>query len=69
MQITITHARYAPSWELMEKMIREATNEPSGQLVKIARVDRSSDYRALGKYTLGFRQSNNTILPINLDIS
>jgi hypothetical protein len=68
MEITITHCRYAPKWESLEKVIREATNEPEGRLVKIDRADGRCDYSKPGLYHLRFEQSNQTLLPIRLEI-
>jgi hypothetical protein len=67
-EITITHCRYAPKWESLEKVIREATNEPEGRLVKIDRADGRCNYSKPGLYHLRFEQSNNTLLPIRLEI-
>ena len=68
MEITITHCRYAPKWESLEQVIREATNEPEGRLVKIDRADGRCNYRNPGLYHLRFEQSNNTLLPIRLEV-
>ncbi|RKZ86254.1 MAG: hypothetical protein DRQ39_05945 [Gammaproteobacteria bacterium] len=68
MEITITHCRYAPKWESLQQVIRETTNEPRGQLVRISRDDNGCSYRAPGVYSLEFRQNNNTVLPIRLEI-
>ena len=68
MDIVITHCRYAPRWETLETMIREATNEADGRLVRIKRKDNGVDYRAIGVYRLDFRQNNKTILPITLRV-
>lgn len=68
MEITITHARYTPSWETLQQMIREATNEPNGRLIRINRTDRGVDYRSPGNYQLEFEQSNDAVLPITLNV-
>ena len=68
MKITITHCRYAPKWESLEQVIKEATNEPEGRLIRISRDDNGCNYRAPGIYSLGFRQSNNTVLPVKLEV-
>ncbi len=67
MEITITHCRYAPKWESLETVLREATNEPHGQLIRVSREDKGCDYRGLGVYNLGFRQTNG-VLPIKLTV-
>ena len=63
MDITLTHCRYAPTWETLQKLIQETTNDPHGQLIRIARKDRGCDYRAPGDYDLGFRLSVNKCIP------
>ena len=72
MKITITHARYVPSWVTLERVIKEATNEAtnvhSGQLIAVQRRDGRSNYRAPGVYDLSFRQDNETVLPIELEV-
>ena len=68
MKITITHARYAPSWSALEKVIQETTNDEDGRLSRVARRDNGCNYRAPGVYDLDFRQSNKTVLPIELDV-
>jgi hypothetical protein len=68
MKITITNCRYAPSWNSLQQTIREATNEPTGVITLVDRRDKGIDYRQPGKYRVGFRQSNETILPIELEI-
>ena len=70
MEITITNCQYAPTWESLEQVIKEATNKPEGRLVRISRDDNGVNYRAPGVYSLGFRQSNSdmTILSITLNV-
>ena len=68
MEITITHCRYAPKWESLQTVIREATNDHGGRLVKIDREDGGCNYRETGVYHLLFKQNNDTSLPIRLNI-
>ncbi len=68
MQITITHCRYAPNWHSLEHVIRDVTNEDAGRLIRISRRDGGCGYREPGVYDLGFRQSNDTVLPITLTV-
>jgi hypothetical protein len=68
MEITLTHCRYTPSWESLETIIRESTNEPKGSLMRIARKDGGCDYRAPGEYDLGFRLYNGCILGVKLTV-
>ena len=67
MKITITHCRYAPRWDSLQTVIREATND-QGEFIKIRRRDGGCDYRNPGVYDLDFKQANKTILPIVLTI-
>ena len=70
MEITITNCQFAPKWESLEQIIKEATNKPQGRLVRISRQDNGCNYRAPGTYSLGFRQSNSdmNILSITLNV-
>jgi hypothetical protein len=71
MRITINHCRYAPRWETINQVIREATNDPKGQLIRISRRDNGCDYRAPGIYDLDFRyggERRDIVLPIELEI-
>lgn len=67
MEMTITHCRYAPKWETLNTLLREATPQ-DGMLVRISRRNRGVDYRAPGVYDLGFLQENGTVLPITLTV-
>jgi hypothetical protein len=68
MNIIITHCRYAPKWDTLQRIIREATNELNGELTRISRTDGGCDYRALGEYDLDFKRTNHTILPVKLTV-
>ena len=39
MKITMTRCRYTPKWETLERLIKEATNQPYGFLIGIRRRD------------------------------
>lgn len=68
MEITITHARYAPRWTMLQDMIRTVTANPSARLIGILRDDGGCDYRAPGGYTVRVDQDNGTILTVKLNI-
>jgi len=68
MEIIITHCRYAPKWDSLQTVIQEATNEPEGELRRIARHDKECNYREPGVYSLGFVLSNGCTLPITLNV-
>lgn len=67
MEITISHARYAPTWTTLERLLREVTNQHDGCLTRVARKDNRCDYRAPGVYNLGFQHDDIT-LPIKLTV-
>jgi hypothetical protein len=66
MEITITHCRYTPRWDTLQKAIREATADPSATINRIQRADRSCDYRKPGEYSVHVRRDNDTVLPVKL---
>jgi len=68
MKITITNCHQTPKWVTLQTLIRETTNEPKGRLVTIERADQHCDYRQPGSYHLQFEQSDQTRLPIELEI-
>ena len=68
MEITITHCKYTPTWENLQTIIREVTNDMTAKLVRIRRCDNGCNYRAPGEYDLDLRRDNDTILPIKLII-
>ena len=68
MKITITHCRYAPRWETLENVVREATNNAKATLIGISRDDGGCDYHSPGTYSLKFRQGNDTVLPVCLTV-
>lgn len=51
--ITITGVKLTPSWETLQRAIREATKDEQALLNRINRRDRGCDYRGLGSYDLG----------------
>ena len=68
MEITITHCRYAPKWEALQTLIRQVTNEPDGIITTLNRVDKGTDYRKPGVYSIKFRLSSKCLLPITLNV-
>ena len=68
MKITITHCRYTSKWETLQTVIRESLNDEGATITRIHRLDGGCNYRDPGKYELDVRQSNNTILPVELDV-
>ena len=69
MQITITHARYAPTWDSLQTIIRETTNTPEGKLTRISRNDNGCNYTAPGEYTLDYKVRKDVTLPIQLTVT
>ena len=68
MEITLTHCRYAPSWEMTQDLIRSVTANEVAVIAKINRRDRGVNYRSPGIYDLSVNQGNGTILPVVLNI-
>lgn len=68
MEITITHCKHTPTWENLQIIIREVTDDMTAKLVLIRRCDNGCNYRAPGEYDLQLRRDNDTILPIKLII-
>ena len=69
MEIVITNCRYAPSWDSLQTVIRDAVNDPEGTIVRITREDNGCGYREPGKYNLSFLAGDRqTSLPILLNI-
>jgi len=69
MNITITHCRYAPRWDTLERLLQETTNQPNGTLIRIARKDGGANYSSPGQYEARFRPENQlTVLLVNLDV-
>lgn len=67
MVIKITHAKQAPKWETLERIISEMIDY-DGVLTRIFRPDLGGDYRAPGSYELTFRTPEKEY-PIYLEVS
>lgn len=69
MKIVIEGAVQAPSWTILEKMIKSVLNEPDALLIRISRDDNGVNYTARGDYTLGVRCSHSEDVEVKLQIS
>jgi len=68
MKIVIEHCRYAPKWDTLEMLLREATNDQSATITRLNRPDGQCGYREPGIYELDLRRDNNTTLAITLEV-
>jgi len=63
MNIRIVGVKYAPRWEALQSLICQMT-ATKGRLTRIARLDRSCDYRAPGDYELEFQPEGKADLVV-----
>lgn len=65
MRIIITGCRKAPSWDMVQSLLRDVTRDEKGVLVRINRKDGGVDYQGLGEYELSFRTSHGQCEPVD----
>jgi len=69
MNITIDNCKYTPRWDTLQTLIREVTDDSKGVMIGINRKDGGCDYRGPGGYMVSFRQSDSSILSVNLEVA
>lgn len=62
--ITLTGMRRLPNYETIQRMLREAENDDSLTIVRIARLSPGCDYTAPGEYEIGVRSNDTTYTAI-----
>lgn len=62
--ITLTGMRRLPNYETIQRMLREAENDSSLTIVRIARLSPGCDYTAPGEYEIGVRSNDTTYTAI-----
>ena len=68
MNITITNAKKAPSWETLQNLVAEVDDDPKGKFIRVERIGPVASYNLPGLYNLGFRRTSGQIITINLNI-
>ena len=69
MRITIEETPYAPKWETLQEIIREATADDSATLVRLNRKDNGCDYLRPGEYELGVRDQYGDVKAVELNVT
>lgn len=68
MKITIEGALGAPTWMIMERVIKAALRAPKGCIYSIRRLDGGCDYQALGEYSLLFDTQEGGDVSVHLEV-
>lgn len=71
-EITITingPVRYTPKWETLQQTLREMLSDDEAFFSRIARKDKSCDYRGPGEYELNMIRSSGNEIKINLNVT
>jgi len=67
MNIIINNAKYTPSWELLQTMVRQTMNDETATFTRISRVDGGCNYRAPGEYHVDIR-CHSEVVELNLSV-
>lgn len=69
MRIQITGATIAPTWNTIQRLIRETLNTDTGRLTRIARPDGQCNYRECASYACTFTPETGDAIAVDIEVT
>jgi len=69
MEITIKGVKHGPSWDALQAMVRDMTDDEQATFTRINRRDKGVNYRANGVYDVTIRTKDDDTIQLVLTVA